>query len=135
MPDPENILSRFHPLIAKWFTGTIGTPTAIQQAAWPNIADGEHILATAPTGSGKTLAAFLWSLNQLITQAWEPGETRILYISPLKALNNDIHRNLLRPLKEIRALFKAEDEPIPVVKKRRAIKIYGRPVTRSMAKM
>ena len=61
-------LSQFHPLVAKWFAETIGKPTDAQAQAWPKIANGEHVLVTAPTGSGKTLTAFLWAINQLVTE-------------------------------------------------------------------
>ena len=74
----------------------------MQARTWPRIASGAHVLATAPTGSGKTLTAFLWSLDQFATGAYRPGRTRVLYVSPLKALNNDIQRNLLGPLGELR---------------------------------
>jgi len=95
----------FHPLINRWFQIRVGRPTRIQEKAWPLIASNAHVLVTAPTGSGKTLAAFLWALNQLIRNRWGTGQTRVLYISPLKALNNDVQRNLIRPLTEIRRLF------------------------------
>ena len=75
----------------------------VQTDSWPRIANGEHLLATAPTGSGKTLTAFLWSLNQFASGAWETGHTRVVYISPLKALNTDIRDNLLGPLDELKA--------------------------------
>ena len=91
-------LSVFHPVVARWFERQIGQPTQVQAQVWPRIAAGENVLVTAPTGSGKTLAAFLWSLNQLLTGKWRGGQTKVLYISPLRALNNDIQRNLLGPL-------------------------------------
>jgi ATP-dependent Lhr-like helicase len=100
-----NILSLFHPLIAKWFDEQVGPPTDVQEQGWPRIAAGEHVLITAPTGSGKTLTAFLWAINQLLTGGWPTGHTSVLYISPLKALNNDIHRNLLKPLDELKQVF------------------------------
>jgi len=93
----------FHPSIQRWFDARFDGPTMVQSQSWPLIAAGRHLLATAPTGSGKTLTAFLWSLNQYASGAWEPGHTRVLYISPLKALNNDIRENLLQPLAELRA--------------------------------
>ena len=96
-------LTVFHPTVQEWFTRRYGEPTEIQIQAWPTIAAGQHLLATAPTGSGKTLAAFLWSLNQLLTGKWESGQVRVLYVSPLKALNNDIQRNLLEPLSGLEA--------------------------------
>ena len=98
-------LSLFHPLIKQWFSEKVGTPTDVQEKAWPEIAKGRHVLVTAPTGCGKTLAAFLWSINQLVTNTWIGGKVRVLYISPLKALNNDVQRNLLKPLGELRDYF------------------------------
>jgi ATP-dependent Lhr-like helicase len=109
-------LSCFHPIIQQWFTDKIGTPTAIQNKAWPLIQDGRHVLVTAPTGCGKTLTAFLWALHQLIRGAWETGQTRVLYISPLKALNNDIQRNLLTPLTELQDFFAVRKEPMPEIR-------------------
>ena len=95
-------LELFHPSVAAWFRSRFPAPTDVQAGAWPRIAGGAHVLATAPTGSGKTLTAFLWSLDRFATGAHRPGRTRVLYVSPLKALNNDIHRNLLGPLGELR---------------------------------
>jgi ATP-dependent helicase Lhr and Lhr-like helicase len=100
-----DILSLFHPLIARWFREKIGKPTEVQTRSWQHISGGGHALITAPTGSGKTLAAFLWAINQLVTGQLAAGHTGILYISPLKALNNDVQRNLLRPLAEIKEEF------------------------------
>lgn len=97
----SDALDSFHPQLRHWFSGRFKQPTAVQQAAWPVIASGAHSLITAPTGSGKTLTAFLWSLNRFAIKDWQPGATRLLYVSPLKALNNDIQRNLLEPLKEL----------------------------------
>ena len=91
----------FDPVLVKWFRKHYPEPTEIQQRAWPLIAQGEHLLVTAPTGSGKTLTAFFWALNQLLCGNWETGKTSVLYVSPLKALNNDIQRNLLTPLSSI----------------------------------
>ena len=96
-----NPLDSFHPSIKTWFDRRFDSPTPVQANAWPKIAAGGHVLATAPTGSGKTLTAFLWSLNQFAAGVWRPGATRVLYVSPLKALNNDIQRNLLIPLAEL----------------------------------
>ncbi|MDQ3003347.1 MAG: DEAD/DEAH box helicase, partial [Fibrobacterota bacterium] len=110
MTDP---LSLFHPRIQDWFRAEIGIPTDIQNQAWPRIAQKRHVLLTAPTGSGKTLTAFLWALDRFATGGWAPGATRILYVSPLKALNNDIQRNLLSPLEAIRGLFSAAGEVFP----------------------
>ncbi|MBP1612224.1 MAG: associated domain protein, partial [Acidobacteria bacterium] len=82
-------------------------PTEVQRLAWPRIADGAHLLASAPTGSGKTLAAFLWALDRLLTRAWDSAGIRVVYVSPMRALNNDVCRNLLVPLGELRARFAA----------------------------
>ncbi len=102
---PKKILDRFHPLIVRWFAERLGRPTDVQLRAWAEVIAGHHLLVTAPTGSGKTLAAFLWAINQLVSGAWPRGETRVLYVSPLKALNNDVRENLLTPLRELAACF------------------------------
>ena len=115
MNENQDPLSLFHPLIRKWFTERLGPPTGIQSHAWPEIALGRHVLVTAPTGSGKTLTAFLWAINQLVTGAWTPGRTRVLYVSPLKALNNDIQRNLATPLEELRSYFLRAGEAFPPI--------------------
>lgn len=91
----------FHPSISAWFASRYGQPTQVQAASWPVISSGAHALITAPTGSGKTLTAFMWSLSQFAHAEREIGRTKVLYISPLKALNNDIQRNLLEPLKTL----------------------------------
>jgi ATP-dependent Lhr-like helicase len=108
-------LNLFHPLIADWFQSQVGIPTDIQQKSWPHIAAGEHVLVTAPTGSGKTLTAFLWAINQLATGKWTPGRTRVLYVSPLKALNTDIRRNLLQPLSQLEQVFAAHAHSFPPI--------------------
>ncbi len=112
----HDILSIFHPLVAKWFQDRIGKPTDIQIRAWPYISRGDHVLITAPTGSGKTLTAFLWALNQLITGHSAAGYTRVLYVSPLKALNNDIKRNLLDPLFQLQHVFESHGQPFPDIR-------------------
>ena len=94
-------LENFHPAVAHWFARQFPLPTAPQLAAWPAIASGRHALIAAPTGSGKTLAAFLAAIDALVREAVGGGladETQVLYISPLKALSNDIQRNLELPL-------------------------------------
>lgn len=111
----RDILAAFHPMLATWFTRRLGTPTDIQARAWPQIIQGSHALITAPTGSGKTLTAFLWAINQLATGAWGTGQTRVLYVSPLKALNNDIRRNLTEPLEEIKECFREAGVPFPAI--------------------
>ncbi len=96
------VLNQFTPAVRDWFTAAFEGPTEVQRQAWPAIATGEHTLISAPTGSGKTLAAFLWALDRL---AREPGSgsTRLVYVSPLKALAYDIDRNLRAPLRGIGA--------------------------------
>jgi len=99
------MLAPFHPLVRQWFKETFGKPSDPQRKGWPAIASGAHTLVLAPTGTGKTLAAFLWELNELIVRGIKeplPNAVHLLYISPLKALNNDIQRNLDRPLAELR---------------------------------
>ncbi len=96
----------FHPAVHAWFVRKFGTPTPPQRAAWPAIQSGRHTLIAAPTGSGKTLAAFLAAIDALVRQAAEYGledRTQVLYVSPLKALSNDIERNLRDPLAGIAA--------------------------------
>src|SRR5688500_6868606 len=97
----------FHPLVARWFTDTLGAPTAAQRRGWAAIRDGRHTLIAAPTGSGKTLAAFLTAIDDLVREgesAALPDEVRVLYVSPLKALSADIHKNLAEPRRGIRQL-------------------------------
>ena len=98
---------RFHPAVARWFEQTFGSPTEPQIRGWPAIQSGRHALISAPTGSGKTLAAFLASLDALFRQAEDhlPDQTQVIYVSPLKALSNDIRKNLQEPLSGIRALL------------------------------
>jgi ATP-dependent Lhr-like helicase len=103
-------LSSFHPVIAQWFADRIGRPTAPQQRGWEAIRSGADTLIAAPTGSGKTLAAFLSALDDLLRESLAgplPDEVRVVYVSPLKALSADIHKNLAEPRREIRRL--AED--------------------------
>ena len=109
----KSLSPRFHPLIEEWFSKSIGRPTSLQAQAWPLIAGGEHVLISAPTGSGKTFAAFLWAINQLLSGRWLAGHTSVVYVSPLKALNNDIQRNLLGPLDELRRVFESRATPYP----------------------
>src|SRR4051812_14980083 len=98
-------LSVFSPRTREWFTQAFTGPTAAQEQAWPAIASGEHVLLSAPTGSGKTLAAFLYGLDRL-NATEERGKTRLVYVSPLKALSYDIERNLRVPLRGIGADLK-----------------------------
>ena len=108
-------LERFHPQIRGWFADAFRAPTDVQEQAWPRIAAGEHLLVTAPTGSGKTLTAFLWAVNAFATGASRAGATRVLYVSPLKALGNDIRANLLAPIAEIRVRFAAAGLEFPAI--------------------
>ena len=105
-----DVLDRFSPAARAWFTEAFAAPTAAQLGAWNAISQGSHALVVAPTGSGKTLAAFLWAIDRLYTESEPdaatgirvPGAhlpiTRVLYISPLKALGVDVERNLTAPL-------------------------------------
>ncbi len=102
----------------RWFEKTFGEPSPPQVKGWPSISSGSHTLILAPTGSGKTLAAFLWAINHLVEQhlAEElPPGVRILYVSPLKALNNDIQRNLELPLDGIRNEAKLACVTLPTI--------------------
>jgi ATP-dependent Lhr-like helicase len=103
-------LDTFHPQVGDWFKKALGEPTPAQAEAWPRIQQGENVLIAAPTGSGKTLAAFLAAINALVEEA-QAGrlarEMRVVYVSPLKALSNDIHTNLDRPLAGIAEALKA----------------------------
>src|SRR5438105_739814 len=100
---PES-LAWAHPLVQEWFVRRFGTPTEPQQQGWPHILAGKATLISAPTGSGKTLAAFLACIDRLVRKALAGelvDQTEVLYVSPLKALGNDIQRNLETPLGEI----------------------------------
>ena len=107
-------LSAFHPAVARWFSTDLGAPTPVQAQAWPAIRSGTHALLAAPTGSGKTLAAFLAAIDALVREGLAgglPDETRVLYVSPLKALSNDIEKNLRRPLAGIREQLRLQGRP------------------------
>src|SRR2546425_243341 len=94
----------FHPAVRRWFAERLGEPTPPQREGWPLIREGRHTLIAAPTGSGKTLAAFLSAIDALLRQGHDlPDQTQVLYVSPLRALSNDIQKNLQGPLAEIRA--------------------------------
>lgn len=113
LPD---VLAGFHPLIAGWFQNRFGQPTEPQLRGWPEILAGRNTLIAAPTGSGKTLSAFLVCIDRLLRQAIESElatETQVVYVSPLKALSNDIRRNLEVPLAEIRAVAEAAGYELP----------------------
>lgn len=118
MPSPDTILENpecviptslawAHPVVQEWFVSRFGTPTEPQEAGWPPILDGRTTLISAPTGSGKTLAAFLICIDKLIRKAIDGSlddVTEVVYISPLKALSNDVRKNLEQPLAEIQQL-------------------------------
>jgi len=108
----------FHPVIRKWFAETYGAPTSVQAEAWPLIERGENVLALAPTGSGKTLTAFLSAISRFCSgeqTSYDATKLSVLYVSPLKALNEDIKRNLLIPLAAIKARFEKEGLPFPPI--------------------
>lgn len=112
----RDISQLFHPLISKWFQERYSAPTEIQTLSWPEIMAGKHVLISAPTGSGKTLTAFLSAIDGLVSGRIRTGGLRVLYISPLKALNNDIRRNLLNPLSELQSHFEASDQSFPDIR-------------------
>src|SRR5687767_15700106 len=95
--------TEFNPAVARWFTERLGQPTPVQRRGWEAIRRGVDTLIAAPTGSGKTLAAFLLALDALLREAESdglPDEVRVVYVSPLKALSADIHKNLAEPRRE-----------------------------------
>src|SRR5882757_1690420 len=103
---------QFHPAVGRWFEQTFGSPTEPQVRGWPAIQSGRHVLISAPMGSGKTLAAFLASLDALFREGARtdlPDKTQVVYVSPLKALSNDIRKNLQEPLAGIRALLRESE--------------------------
>src|SRR6187455_3063896 len=110
------MLSGFHPLVSRWFLESIGEPTSAQRRGWDAIRSGRHTLIAAPTGSGKTLAAFLSAIDELTREGLEaplPDEVRVVYVSPLKALSADIHKNLAEPRRGIRQLAEASGGEAP----------------------
>ncbi len=112
-------LTRFHPLVSRWFTERFAEPTPAQALGWSRIAERRDTLIAAPTGSGKTLAAFLWSINGLVDAATAGAlsdETAVVYVSPLKALGNDIHKNLQEPLEGIQRLAAAAGTVLPEIR-------------------
>ena len=121
-------LAAFHPAVARWFADAFEAPTPAQAAAWAAIAQGRHTLVAAPTGSGKTLAAFLHALDALVREALAGtlgNATRVIYVSPLKALSNDVHLNLERPLAGISAELEALG--LPPVEIRSAVRTGDTP--------
>ncbi len=124
------IMDHFHPLIRQWFLGRFGAPTEPQLHGWPHIAAGKHTLIAAPTGSGKTLAAFLVCLDRLFRQWVDdtlPDGIDVVYVSPLKALSNDIERNLRVPLMQIRDL--AAENGLPGLPIRVAVRTGDTPAS------
>ncbi|HTL03324.1 MAG TPA: DEAD/DEAH box helicase [Vicinamibacterales bacterium] len=112
-------LTALHPLVRDWFAGRFGQATESQELAWPAVRSGEHVLISAPTGSGKTLAAFLICLDDLVRAGLDgnlPETTQVLYVSPLKALSNDIHKNLDVPLSGIAALAAERGLTLPTIR-------------------
>ncbi len=106
-------LGGFSRPIRTWFRDRFGAPSPPQAAGWPAIREGHHTLIAAPTGTGKTLAAFLWAIDSLVRHGdGLPETTQVLYVSPLKALGNDVQKNLQVPLDELRSL----DPAIPAIR-------------------
>jgi ATP-dependent helicase Lhr and Lhr-like helicase len=106
-PEIHDALGWAHPVVREWFTAKFCTPTAPQELGWPSILSGKPTLISAPTGSGKTLAAFLICIDKLIRQAIDGSlapTTAVVYVSPLKALSNDVQKNLEQPLREIQQM-------------------------------
>src|SRR5207248_10802558 len=112
---PADPIDLFLPPDRQWFRTALGEPTPAQRQGWPAIAAGRNTLILAPTGSGKTLAAFLACLDQLWRQDPPPPGVRVLYVSPLKALNNDIHRNLQVPLEGVAETARRMGLTLPVI--------------------
>jgi ATP-dependent Lhr-like helicase len=114
-----DVLDAFHPLVAGWFRERFGQPTEPQRAGWPRIGARDDVLIAAPTGSGKTLAAFLACLDELVRRGLDRplgDHTAILYISPLKALSNDVQRNLEAPLGELASYAAARGVKLPEIR-------------------
>lgn len=118
--NPLSVFPRdFHPIVREWFERRFGEPTEAQLLGWPAIAENRHTLIVAPTGSGKTLAAFLLCIDRLFRAALDGslGETaQVVYVSPLRALSNDVHKNLSIPLEEICALAREKGMPVPEIR-------------------
>jgi ATP-dependent helicase Lhr and Lhr-like helicase len=108
-------LGRFSAITREWFSSTFAAPTTAQADAWDAIADGNNTLVIAPTGSGKTLAAFLWALDSLAGSPDRPSGTRVLYVSPLKALAVDVERNLRTPLAGLTRIAERHGLPAPKI--------------------
>ena len=118
-PSTIAVLDGFHPLVREWFLGQFAAPTGAQAEGWDAIAKGRHTLIAAPTGSGKTLAAFLTCIDRLVRAGLDgglPERTEVVYVSPLKALSNDVQRNLSVPLEGISGLAEAHGTPLPEIR-------------------
>jgi ATP-dependent helicase Lhr and Lhr-like helicase len=118
VPSPSPFAG-FHPAVAAWFAATFAAPSPAQAHAWAAIKAGENVLVAAPTGSGKTLAAFLAAIDSLVAQGISGllrDETQVVYVSPLKALSNDIHRNLELPLAGIREILGGQGLPAVAIR-------------------
>lgn len=117
-------LEIFHPAVARWFARTFPAATEPQLRAWPAIKEQKHTLIAAPTGSGKTLAAFLSAIDDLVRLGVEgklDDTTHVLYVSPLKALSNDVQRNLQIPLEGIQAELKSMGLPEVNIRDRKSV--------------
>ena len=128
------ILKEFHPSVSTWFNHTFRAPSEIQVQAWPQIRKNKNTLISAPTGSGKTLAAFLEAIDSLIQQGLTgklSNETQIVYVSPLKALSNDIHKILQLPIQGIEKIM--EDQGLPRVKIRVMVRTGDTPTSQRTA--
>jgi ATP-dependent Lhr-like helicase len=120
----NSILDQFHPAVRKWFAGRFGAPSLVQELGWPVIGDAQKdaahdVLLCAPTGSGKTLAAFMWAINRLIVDAEQNAqadEISVLYVSPLKALANDIRINLEEPLAGVRKVAAQDGLDLDIIR-------------------
>ena len=124
----EATLRALHPAVQSWFAAHFAAPTLAQARAWPEIRQGRHVLLAAPTGSGKTLAAFLMAIDALVSEGSRgalPDETRVVYVSPLRALSNDVEKNLLVPLAGIRATL--AENGLPDVEIRTAVRTGDTP--------
>ena len=118
----KNTMDQFHPAVSRWFRESFESPTQPQTEAWHALSSGNHALVAAPTGSGKTLAAFLVAIDGLVKQAVQgllKEEVTVVYVSPLKALSNDIHQNLEQPLEAIQENLESDaalsgQNPVPI---------------------
>src|SRR5437588_8321014 len=127
-------LSRFHPVIERWFANRFAEPTEPQRRAWPVIQQGGDVLIAAPTGSGKTFAAFLSAIDGLVRQGFNgelKDQMQVVYVSPLKALSNDVQKNLSEPLAEIRATL--AEQGLPDVEVRTLVRTGDTPQSQRQA--